>query len=110
MGVPLLLDVIRMVHPTHIIQFNHDAEMQANKNLPKITDDFLMDTPGWVFSLDEEQELSNNHRFAKCHCVVSSVRVDSVVGWHRLAVWVHKWVPANVLLEFIILLGSNASE
>ena len=63
MGVPLLLDVIRLVQPTHIVQFNDAAKEHANKNLPKITAEFLRETPGWAFTVDEEQPSSNNQRF-----------------------------------------------
>ena len=65
MGIPLLLDVIRLVQPTHIIQFNYTGKEHSNKNLPKITLDFLMETPGWAFGVDEEQTHSNNDRLVK---------------------------------------------
>ncbi|XP_078342508.1 uncharacterized protein LOC144628299 [Oculina patagonica] len=62
MGVPLLLDVIRMVQPSHIIQFNYTSQEQTNKNLPIITEDFLMNTPGWAFVDDDEKQPSQNKR------------------------------------------------
>ncbi len=74
MGVPLLLDVIRMVQPSHIIQFNYTSQEQTNKNLPTITEDFLMNTPGWAFVDDNEKQHSNNQRsvqFLKEQCLGS---------------------------------------
>lgn len=62
MGVPLLLDVIRMVQPSHIIQFNYTLQEQTNKNLPNITKDFLINTPGWAFVADDEKQHSSNER------------------------------------------------
>lgn len=62
MGVPLLLDVIRLVQPTHIVQFNYATQELANKNLPRITPDFLMETPGWVFAVEEEKMHSKSSR------------------------------------------------
>jgi len=63
MGVPLLLDVIRLVQPTHIVQFNYATQELANKNLPRITPDFLMETPGWVFAVEEEKMHSKSSRW-----------------------------------------------
>lgn len=62
MGVPLLLDVIRIVQPSHIIQFNYASQENTNKNLPALTEDFLMKTPGWAFVVDEQQQNSDNQR------------------------------------------------
>ncbi|KAJ7336072.1 Polynucleotide 5'-hydroxyl-kinase nol9 [Desmophyllum pertusum] len=62
MGVSLLLDVIRMVQPSHIIQFNYASQELTNRNMPTITEDFLMSTPGWAFPIDEENQCSNNQR------------------------------------------------
>ena len=39
MGVNILLDVIRMVKPSLIIQLNYTSEESVNKNLPAITDE-----------------------------------------------------------------------
>ena len=63
MGVPLLLDVIRLVQPTHIVQFNYATQELANKNLPRIMPDFLMETPGWVFAVEEEKMHSKSSRW-----------------------------------------------
>ena len=62
MGVPLLLDVIRIVQPSHIIQFNYTSQENTNKNLPALTEDFLMNTPGWAFVVDDEKSYSDNQR------------------------------------------------
>lgn len=60
MGVPLLLDVIRMVQPSHIIQLNYSSQENVNKNLARLTDDFLMNTPGWALTVADESQHSNN--------------------------------------------------
>lgn len=62
MGVPLLLDVIRIVQPSHIIQFNYTSQENTNKNLPALTEDFLINTPGWAFVVDDENSYSDNQR------------------------------------------------
>ena len=60
--MPLLLDVIRIVQPSHIIQFNYTSQENTNKNLPALTEDFLMNTPGWAFVVDDEKNYSDNQR------------------------------------------------
>lgn len=60
--MPLLLDVIRIVRPCHIIQFNYTSQENTNKNLPNITEDFLLNTPGWAFVVDDEKQYSDNQR------------------------------------------------
>lgn len=60
--MPLLLDVIRIVRPSHIIQFNYTSQENTNKNLPNITEDFLLKTPGWAFVVDDEKQYSDNQR------------------------------------------------
>ena len=62
MGVNILLDVIRMVKPSHIIQLNYTSEESVNKNLPAITDEFLMNTPGWAFADDADDEIESVHK------------------------------------------------
>ena len=62
MGIPLLLDVIRIVQPSHIIQFNYTSQENTNKNLPALTEDFLRNTPGWAFVVDNEKQYSDNQR------------------------------------------------
>ncbi|EDO26402.1 predicted protein, partial [Nematostella vectensis] len=47
MGIPLLMDVFRITQPSHLIQIN--STTQASRNLPILTRDFLMSTPGWVY-------------------------------------------------------------
>lgn len=59
MGVHLLLDVIRMVKPSHIIQFNYTTEENIIKNMPAITEEFLMNTPGWAFTDDADEEIGH---------------------------------------------------
>ena len=65
MGVPLLLDVIRIVKPTHIVQFNYATKENANKNLPKMTAELFASTPGWAFTVEEEERPENNSRLLK---------------------------------------------
>ena len=65
MGVPLLLDVIRIVKPTHIVQFNYATKENANKNLPKMTAELFASTPGWAFTVEEEERPENNSRWLK---------------------------------------------
>ena len=65
MGVPLLLDVIRIVKPTHIVQFNYAAKENSNKNLPKMTAELFASTPGWAFTVEEEERPENNSRLLK---------------------------------------------
>ena len=65
MGVPLLLDVIRMVQPSHIIQLNYSSQENVNKNLARLTDDFLMNTPGWALTVDDESQHSKNQRLVQ---------------------------------------------
>ena len=60
--MPLLLDVIRIVQPSHIIQFNYTLQENTNKNLPALTEDFLLNTPGWAFVVDDEKQYSDNQR------------------------------------------------
>lgn len=59
MGVHLLLDVIRMVKPSHITQFNYTTEENIIKNMPAITEEFLMNTPGWTFTDDADEEIGH---------------------------------------------------
>ncbi|XP_046850669.1 polynucleotide 5'-hydroxyl-kinase NOL9-like isoform X2 [Xenia sp. Carnegie-2017] len=47
LGVRILLDIIRLVQPTHIIQINSPS--QATKNLPVFTEDFLTTQEGWTY-------------------------------------------------------------
>ena len=74
--MPLLLDVIRIVQPSHIIQFNYTSQENTNKNLPALTEDFLMNTPGWAFVVNEEQRYSDNQRSveSKRKCLVFRYR------------------------------------
>lgn len=65
MGVPLLLDVIRIVKPTHIVQFNYATKENSNKNLPKMTAELFASTPGWAFTGEEEERPENNSRWLK---------------------------------------------
>ena len=65
MGVPLLLDVIRIVKPTHIVQFNYATKENSNKNLPKMTPELFASTPGWAFTGEEEERPENNSRWLK---------------------------------------------
>ena len=65
MGVPLLLDVIRIVKPTHIVQFNYATKENANKNLPKMTAELFASTLGWAFTVEEEERPENNSRWLK---------------------------------------------
>ena len=64
-GVPLLLDVIRIVKPTHIVQFNYATKENVNKNLPKMTAELFASTPGWAFTVEEEERPENNSRLLK---------------------------------------------
>lgn len=65
MGVPLLLDVIRIVKPTHIVQFNYATKENTNKSLPKLTAELFASTPGWAFTVEEEERPENNSRWLK---------------------------------------------
>lgn len=65
MGVPILLDVIRIVQPSHIIQFSYTLQENTNRNLPALTEDFLTNTPGWAFVVDDEKIYSDNQRSVK---------------------------------------------
>ena len=78
MGVPLLLDVIRIVQPSHIIQFNYTSQENTNKNLPALTEDFLMNTPGWAFVVDDEKSYSDNQRLEELSVIAfcSSVGIN----------------------------------
>ena len=62
-----------MVQPSHIIQFNYTSQEQTNKNLPTITEEFLMNTPGWAFVVDDEKQHPNNQRSVQFigKCLVS---------------------------------------
>lgn len=53
MGVRILLDIIRIVQPTHIIQIN--CQTQPTKNLPELTPEFLMKETGWNYPFNEER-------------------------------------------------------
>lgn len=58
LGVPLLFDVIRLVQPSHIIQFKYaDSCKRAFKNLPKLTTGLLTHAPGWVFSAKGKEDI-----------------------------------------------------
>ena len=71
MGVPLLLDVVRIVQPSHIIQFNYTSQENTNKNLPALTEDFLMNAPGWAFVVDDEKHSDNQRSVEfKRNCLV----------------------------------------
>lgn len=50
MGVRILLDIIRIVQPSHIVQINSDS--QPMKNLPALTEDFLLSEEGWTYEFD----------------------------------------------------------
>ena len=60
-----MLDVIRIVKPTHIVQFNYTTKENANKNLPKMTAELFASTPGWAFTSEEEERPENNSRWLK---------------------------------------------
>ncbi|PFX29470.1 Polynucleotide 5'-hydroxyl-kinase NOL9 [Stylophora pistillata] len=53
-----------MVKPSHIIQFNYTTEENIIKNMPAITEEFLMNTPGWAFTDDADDVIGheNNQR------------------------------------------------
>ncbi|KAK3755025.1 hypothetical protein QZH41_011062 [Actinostola sp. cb2023] len=53
LGIPLLMDVIRITNPTHIVQIN---SQQTTKNLPAITREFLDTSPGWVWPTNDDQQ------------------------------------------------------
>ena len=74
--MPLLLDVIRIVQPSLIIQFNYTSQENTNKNLPALTEDFLMNTPGWAFVVGDEKNYSDNQRSVELSVITmcSSVR------------------------------------
>lgn len=92
--MPLLLDVIRIVQPSHIIQFNYTSQENTNKNLPPLTEDFLMNTPGWAFVVDNEKNYSDNQR---------SVEFEEKFGFSLLAitlcssVWSILWLSNKCL-------------
>ena len=50
MGVRILLDIIRIVQPSHIVQIN--SESQPMKNL---TDEFLQSDEGWIYEFNERR-------------------------------------------------------
>ena len=50
MGVRILLDIIRIVQPSRIVQINSDS--QPMKNLPVLTEDFLLSEEGWTYEFD----------------------------------------------------------
>ncbi|CAB4028174.1 Hypothetical predicted protein, partial [Paramuricea clavata] len=50
MGVRILLDIIRIVQPSHIVEINSDS--QPMKNLPVLTEDFLLSEEGWTYEFD----------------------------------------------------------
>ena len=56
MGLPILLDIIRVTEPTHVIQFSSSS--QPNKNLAVLTHEFLADASGWAFPLCEDNNSS----------------------------------------------------
>jgi polynucleotide 5'-hydroxyl-kinase GRC3/NOL9 len=56
MGVRILLDIIRIVQPSHIIQINSDT--QPMKNLPVLTEEFLLSEEGWTYQSDERRWVS----------------------------------------------------
>ena len=53
MGVRILLDVIRIVQPSHIVQIN--SESQPTKNLLELTEDFLLSEEGWIYEFNERK-------------------------------------------------------
>ena len=75
--MPLLLDVIRIVQPSHIIQFNYTSQENTNKNLPALTEDFLMNTPGWAFVVDDEKNYSDNQRSVELSVITMCLSVGS---------------------------------
>jgi len=60
-----LLDVIRIVKPTQIVQFNYATKENSNKSLPKMTAELFESTPGWAFTVEEEERPENNSRWLK---------------------------------------------
>ena len=55
MGVRILLDIIRIVQPSHVIQIN--SESQPIKNLPLLNEEFLLSEEGWSHRVDENSSL-----------------------------------------------------
>nr|XP_006820503.1 PREDICTED: polynucleotide 5'-hydroxyl-kinase NOL9-like [Saccoglossus kowalevskii] len=53
MGLSLLLDVIRVIKPTHIIQFDTNV---TSKNLPLLNDEYLNDNEGWCIPMTAEDD------------------------------------------------------
>ena len=52
MGLPLLIDVIRLTKPSAIVQFS--SETDTNKNFAPLNDDYIATQPGWAYSGDDE--------------------------------------------------------
>ena len=55
LGVRILLDVIRITQPTHIIQI--DSNTDPMKNLPALTEEFLLSEEGWTDQTGEKRSV-----------------------------------------------------
>ena len=106
MGVPLLLDVIRIVKPTHIVQFNYATKENANKNLPKMTAELFASTPGWAFTVEEEERPENNSRWLKQISMALCLTFSSQIFWcvwlsrKRMFSKTHSCEHANRIVRF----------
>lgn len=92
--MPLLLDVIRIVQPSHIIQFNYTSQENTNKNLPPLTEDFLMSTPGWAFVVDDEKNYSDNQRSVEFEEKFGFLLSAISLCW---SVWIILWLSNKCL-------------
>ena len=53
MGVRILLDIIRIVQPSHVVQIN--LEPEPIKNLPLLNEEFLLSEEGWAHQVDKNR-------------------------------------------------------
>ena len=102
-----MLDVIRIVKPTHIVQFNYAIKENANKNLPKMTAELFASTLGWAFTVEEEERPENNSRWLKqismALCLTFSSQIFWCVGLSRKRMF-SKLIRVDML---IVLFGFN---
>ncbi|XP_028415801.1 polynucleotide 5'-hydroxyl-kinase NOL9-like isoform X2 [Dendronephthya gigantea] len=54
MGVRILLDIIRIVQPSHVVQINFDS--QPAKNFPVLNKEFLSSVKGWSYLCPDESD------------------------------------------------------
>ena len=90
-GLSLLVDLLRLTDPCHVVQIDSD---QNTRNIPQpLSDEFILDTPGWITDEDTRYLL---FKILFCCKKVYSLQKNSVDNFSDLMHFLNIYLASSL--------------